>query len=101
MKAKKIKIRIKTEKFSIPIPALRFSTMKWITRMAFKYTPSKMRENWVNHSGDNHSEFLSKITPEDIEMILDELEHEEPFKIVDIDTFDENDEKVRVEIYTV
>lgn len=101
MRAKKIKIRIKTGKFSIPIPALRFSTLKWITKMVFKYTPPKMRENWVNPSGDKHNEFLGNITPEDIEMILNELEHEEPFKIVDIDTYDENDEKVRVEIYTV
>lgn len=101
MKAKKIKIHIKTDKFSIPIPALRFSTLKWITKMVFKYTPTKMRKNWVNQPGENHGEFLGNITSEDIEMILNELEHEEPFKIVDIDTFDENNEKVKVEIYTV
>ncbi|EKF86652.1 hypothetical protein A994_00160 [Methanobacterium formicicum DSM 3637] len=44
---------------------------------------------------------LENLTPQDIEMILEHLEQEEPFELVNIDTWDENKEKVRVKIYTV
>jgi len=36
-----------------------------------------------------------------VEQILDQLEQEEPFELVNIDTYDENQEKVVVKIYTV
>ena len=42
MKAKKLKIQVKTSKFSIPLPALRFSTVRWISKLIFKYCPSKV-----------------------------------------------------------
>jgi len=103
MKAKKLKIHIKTGKFSFPIPALRFSTLKWISRLVLKYGPSKMREGWLSTSGENENmgEILKNITPEDVERILEQLEQEEPFELVDIDTYDDNQEKVVVKIYTV
>ncbi len=103
MKAKKLKIHIKTGKFTFPIPALRFSTLKWISRLVLKYGPSKMREGWLPTSGENENmgEILKNITPEDVERILEQLEQEEPFELVDIDTYDENQGKVVVKIYTV
>jgi hypothetical protein len=102
MKAKKLKIHVKTEKFSFPIPALRFSTLKWISKLVIKYSPSKMKEGWLT-SGENESAraILKNIKPEDIEQILMQLEQEEPFEIVNIDTYDENEGKVEVKIYTV
>lgn len=102
MKAKKLKMEVKTAKFSFPIPALRFSTLKWISRLILKYGPSKMKEGWWPPSGEHHTgEFLENITPQDVEIILDQLEQEEPFELVNIDTCDENQEKVVVKIYTV
>ena len=102
MKAKKLKMEIKTAKFSFPIPALRFSTLKWISRLTLKYGPSRMWEGWLPPSGEyNTREFLEKITPQDVEQILDQLEQEEPFELVNIDTYDENQEKAVVKIYTV
>ena len=96
-------MEIKTGEFSFPIPALRFSTLKWISRLVLKYSPSKIREGWLPKSGENENlgEILKNITPEDVERILEELEQEEPFELVDIDTYDENQEKVIVKIYTV
>ncbi len=103
MKAKKLKIDVKTSKFSIPIPALRFSTLRWISKMVFKYCPSKIREgHWVpSGKPGNMNAIMENITPQDIEIILEQLEQEEPFELVNIDTWDETQEKVRVKIYTV
>jgi len=103
MKAKKLKIHVKTAKFSFPIPALRFSTLKWISKVVFKYCPSKMRDNWISSSGEyaNMDTILKNITPQDIERIIEQLEQEEPFEMVNIDTYDENEGKVVVKIYTV
>jgi hypothetical protein len=102
MKAKKLKIHVKTSKFSIPIPALRFSTLRWISKIAFKYGPSKIRDGKMGHSGKPGMDaILKNLTPQDIEMILEHLEQEEPFELVNIDTWDENQDKVRVKIYTV
>ena len=103
MKAKKLKMEIKTAKFSFPIPALRFSTLKWISRLILKYGPSRMWEGWLTPSGEhqNMGEIINNLSPEDIEGILGQLEQEEPFELVNIDTYDENQEKVVVKIYTV
>ncbi|MFA0833079.1 hypothetical protein [Methanobacterium formicicum] len=101
MKAKKLKIHVKTSKFSIPIPALRFSTLRWISKMAFKYGPSKIRNGKMKSGKPGMDAILENLTPQDIEMILEHLEQEEPFELVNIDTWDENKEKVRVKIYTV
>lgn len=102
MKAKKLKMEIKTAKFSFPIPALRFSTLKWISRLVLKYCPSKMKEGWLSPGEhQNMGEIIKNITPEDVEVILNQLEQEEPFELVNIDTYDENQEKVVVKIYTV
>jgi hypothetical protein len=100
MKAKKLKIHVKTEKFSFPIPALRFSTLNWISKLVIKYGPSKMKESWLT-SDESARAILKNIKPEDIEQILKQLEQEEPFEIVNIDTYDENEGKVEVKIYTV
>ena len=69
MKAKKLKMEIKTAKFSFPIPALRFSTLKWISRLILKYGPSKMWEGWLTPSGEhqNMGEIINNLSPEDIE----------------------------------
>lgn len=103
MKAKKIKIQVQTSKFSFPIPALRFSTLKWISKVVFKYCPSQMRTGWLQPSSEysNMDTILKNLTPQDIQRIIEELEQEEPFEIVNIDTYDENEEKVKVKIYTV
>lgn len=103
MKAKKLKIHVKTAKFSFPIPALRFSTLKWISKLVFKYCPSKMRAGWITPSSEysNMDTILQNISSKDIESIIEHLEQEEPFEMVNIDTYDENQEKVVVKIYTV
>ncbi|AUB55511.1 hypothetical protein [Methanobacterium subterraneum] len=102
MKAKKLKMEIKTSKFSFPIPALRFSTLKWISKLVLKYGPSKIKNDWLSPGEhQNMSEIIKNLTPEDVEGILNKLEQEEPFELVNIDTYDENQEKVVVKIYTV
>lgn len=103
MKAKKLKIYVKTAKFSFPIPALRFSTLRWISKAVFKCCPSKMRSGWLPTSSEygNMDAILKNITAKDITLLLEHLEEEEPFEMVDIETYDENEEKLVVKIYTI
>ena len=103
MKAKKLKIYVKTAKFSFPIPALRFSTLRWISKVIFKCCPSKMRSDWLPTSSEygNMDAILKNITAKDIALFLKHLEEEEPFEMVDIETYDENKQKVVVKIYTI
>lgn len=102
MKAKKLKIRVKTGKFSIPLPALRFSTFRWISKLILKYYPSKVRTGSPESDEKEVMDtILNNITYQDIEQIFDHLEQTEPFKIVDIEADDENEGKMMVEIYTI
>lgn len=103
MKARKLKVYVKTDSFSVPIPALRFSTFRWISKTIIKLCPPKMRKNWLSHStGSNLGEsFLKNITCEDIDQIINHLENEEPFELVDVEAEDEKDGKVVVKIYTI
>ena len=103
MKAKKLKIYIKTSKFALPIPALRFSTLRWISKIIFKYSPSKTRSNWMSQSSVNESirAILKNLTCKDVNVLIDQLEQEEPFILVDIETYDENEGKTFVKIYTI
>ncbi len=106
MKAKKLKIRVKTDKFSIPLPALRLSTYKWITKQILKYYPSKGENGYkksggMEIGGEVAGEILDNITSQDIDHIFDQLERTEPFKMVDIKSDDEKDGKVMVEISTL
>ncbi len=103
MKARKLKIYIKTDKFSIPIPALRFSTFRWISKTIIRICPPKMRKNWVPTSAENKlgESILKNLTCEDIDQIIDQLEQEEPFELMDIQAEDEKDGKVMVKIYTI
>ncbi len=102
MKAKKLKIRVKTDKFSIPLPALRFSTFRWISKRIIKYYPSKGSSESIK-SGENEfmSTILNNLTQQDIDQIFDQLEQTEPFKMVDIEADDEKEGKVKVQIYTI
>jgi hypothetical protein len=103
MKAKKLKIYIKTSKFSVPIPALRFSTLRWISKIIIKYGPSKMRTGWLPQSEgyENIEAILKNITCKDVDQLIDQLEQEEPFEMVDIETYDEKEGNTVVKIYTV
>lgn len=103
MKARKLKIHVKTDKFSIPIPALRFSTFRWISKTIIRLSPPNMRKNWARASTENKlgESILKNLTCEDIDQIIDQLEKEEPFKLIDIEAEDENDGKVVVKIYTI
>lgn len=103
MKAKKLKIYVKTDNFSIPIPALRFSTFRWISKTIIRLCPPKMRKNWLSHSTGNEigESILKNLTSEDIDQIIDQLEREEPFELVDVEAEDEKDGKVVVKIYTI
>lgn len=103
MKAKKLKIYIKTSKFSVPIPALRFSTLRWISKIIIKCCPSKMRTGWLPQSTEyeNIESILKNITYKDVDQLIDQLEQEEPFEMVDIETYGENEGKTVVKIYTL
>lgn len=78
MKAKKLKIQVKTGKFSIPLPALRFSTVRWISKLIFRYCPSKVVVG-THKSSEN----------EIMENILKNI------------TYDEKEGMVAVKIYTI
>jgi hypothetical protein len=102
MNAKKLKIRVKTGKFSIPIPALPFSTVRWIFKLIFKYYPSKVSTGSTESGKKEVMEtILNNLTYQDIEHIFDQLEQTKPFKIVDIEADDENEGRVMVEICTI
>jgi hypothetical protein len=62
-----------------------------------------MRAGWITPSSEysNMDTILQNISSKDIERIIEHLEQEEPFEMVNIDTYDENQEKVVVKIYTV
>jgi len=94
MKAKKIKIYIRAKHFSIPIPALRFSTLRWLSKTVIKWVP-KPDEN----SGQKVN-YFKRINDEDIDRVIDQLEQEEAFELVDIEAVDEEAGKVIVKIYT-
>lgn len=101
MKAKKLKIQVKTGKFSIPLPAFRFSTVRWISKLIFK-CPSKVVVG-THKSSENEimKSILNNLTYEDIEQFITQLEQEQPFEIVDINTYDEREGRVAVKIYTI
>ena len=103
MKAKKLKIYIKTSKFALPIPALRFSTLRWISKIIFKSCPSKMRSGWMSQSREYETieAILKNMTWKDVNTVIDVLEQEEPFKLVDIDTYDEEEGRTVVKIHTI
>jgi len=104
MKAKKLKIYVKTSKFAIPIPALRFSTIRWISKVIFKYSPPKVRSTKsTSELGeyDTMEHILKNLTLEDVNLIIDQLEREEPFCLVDIDTYNKKEGRTIVKIYTV
>ena len=94
MKTKKLKVYIKAEHFSLPIPALRFSTLRWIVKIAIKFMPKTSEET----NGRLHH--LKKLNGEDIDRIIDQLQQEEPFALIDIESFNEKG-KVIVKIYTL
>lgn len=103
MKAKKLKIYIKTSKFALPIPALGFSTLRWISKIVFKYCPSKIRSGWTSGSGEYEifESILKNLKCEDVNLIIDRFEQEEPFNLVDVETYDEVEGKIVVKIYTI
>jgi hypothetical protein len=103
MNARKLKIYVKTDNFSIPIPELRFSTFRWIFKTIIRFCLPKMRKNWLSQSTENKrvESFLKNLTSDDIDQIIDHLEQQEPFELVDAEAEDEKDGKVVVKIYTI
>jgi len=98
MKAKKLKIYVKTDSFSFPIPALRF----WILRGLSKFVIKCCQYNRISGRMSQSSGYILKeITAEDIDQIIDKLEQEGPFEMVNVETFDKNEGKVVVKIYTL
>jgi len=96
MRAKKLKIYIKTEKFLFPIPALRFSTLRWLSKMATRWIPKSGKNKRTQT--DNYLKYLSG---EDIDRLIVQLEQEEPFEMVNIETYNEKEGKVIVKVYTL
>ena len=103
MKATKLKIYVKTGKFSFPIPALRFSMLRWISKIIIKCCPSKMRAEWISQLGKPEiiESILKNMTYKNIDQIIHQLEQEEPFELVNVETQNKNKEKVIVKIYTL
>jgi hypothetical protein len=104
MKAKKLKIYVKTSKFAIPIPALRFSTIRWISKLVFKYCPPKVRSKKSKSElgeYDTMEYIMKNLTLEDVNLLIDQLEKEEPFCLVDVDTYNKKEGRTIVKIYTL
>jgi len=95
VKAKKIKVYIKTNKVRFPIPAVRFSTLRRILKLALKYTPK-----CIDHANGNTWRHLRSLSAYDIDQIIDQLQIEEPFELVDIKAYDGNEGSVIVKVYT-
>ncbi|MEN6292426.1 MAG: hypothetical protein ABFD07_10500, partial [Methanobacterium sp.] len=64
---------------------------------------SKMRTEWLPQSAEyeNIGTILKNITCKDVDQIINQLEKEEPFEMVDIETYHENEGKTVVKIYTL
>ena len=62
-----------------------------------------MRTGWLPQSAEyeNIESILKNITCKDVDQLIDQLEQEEPFEMVDIETYDEDEGKTVVKIYTV
>ncbi|MCK9152357.1 hypothetical protein [Methanobacterium alcaliphilum] len=102
MMAKKIKIYIKTGKFSFPIPALRLGIIKWIIKLIIKYSPPKSKNNKSTpNKGAVIANFLKKMNSEDVDYIIENLKAMEPFELLNVEAYDENNEKIVVKIYTL
>lgn len=103
MKARKLKIHVKTNEFSFPIPALPFWTIEGLLKLIIRISPSKIRSSWSSNSSENEfiESILKSIDSADIHHIFKHLKELEPFEIVNIETYDENEEKVEVKIYTI
>lgn len=103
MSAKKLKIHVKTSDFSFPIPAVRFGMIKWILKIIIKCYPHSMRKQGVLHSGENEmmENILNNISYQEIDSIMEHLKEIEPFELVNVETYDEKNEKVVVKICTV
>jgi hypothetical protein len=62
-----------------------------------------MRTGWLPQSAEyeNIESILKNITCKDVDQLIDQLEQEEPFEMVDIETYDEKEGNTVVKIYTV
>ena len=89
VKAKKLKIYIKSKDFSYPIPALRFRTIRWISKLIIRCYQLKFGNQQLK-SPHVYENILKNLTSKDIDGIIDELEKNEPFELVDIEDYDEN-----------
>ena len=98
MNAKKLKIYIKSTDFSYPIPALRFRTIRWISKLIIRCYQLKFR-NQTSQSSNGYENILKNITSKDIDGIIDELEKNEPFELIDIEDYKNGE--VIVKIYTL
>ena len=89
-KATKIKIKVHTDGFSIPLPAFSFSFIKrvsgWVLKMAKKHAKDKDQ--------------IKNLDIDDILKIVDILAQHEPFELADIDSIDDKGKRVIVKIYT-
>ncbi len=94
--ATRLKIYIKINNFSFPIPALRFATIRWLAGHALKLAP---QSNVKEEHGIPH--FAKKIRVEDIDNVIDKLRKEPPFEMADIKTYDEKNRKVIIKVYTL
>jgi hypothetical protein len=94
-KASKLKIYVKTEKFSFPIPALRLGFIGWAFKIARRFA-------FTGHKGTNEvaNKILSQLSSDDIDSFIEELASHEPFELADVETEDK-DGKVLVKIYTM
>lgn len=101
VKAKKLKIIIKTPKYSLPIPTLHFRTIRWISKFILKCSPTRIRIQLLQElNNELTQEILKNLTSKDIDEILNELENLEPFELITVEDYNENGE-IYVKISTL
>lgn len=86
--AKKLKIKMKINKFFIPIPSIPLSLVSGILKLSLKHS--------ANYLSDGNT---TNMCPNDIDRLINSLRNTEPFELVNINV-NEKDSKVFIRIYT-
>ncbi len=85
--AKILMIKMKINKFFIPIPPIPLSLVSGLLKFSYK------------HSGNYLTDGLNNMCPEEIDCLIKTLKNTEPFELVNINV-NEQDSQVFIRIYT-
>ncbi len=86
--ARKLKIKMKINKFFIPIPSIPLSLVSGILKFSYKHSVDHLSSGITNN-----------MYPNEIDRLINSLRNTEPFELVNINV-NEKGSKVFIRIYT-